>query len=409
MIRRTKPEETPISVTGLSDEKTREVDLLLHCARTHLDTQHVQHVRTLLQESLDWAYVIRMALWHGVMPLLYRSLNDTCPDAVPKAALEELRSYFLANAGRSLFLTRELLKLLDTFKTREIPAIAYKGPLLAASVYGNLALRQFGDLDILVHENDFGRSEDLLISEGYQLKTPYGWESSFLDVSGRVCVDLHKALTPSVFPISFDFEGLWRRLESISIGGITRSHLSPEDMLIILCVQISKDSWADQYQLNKICDIAELLRVHQSMDWGRVMENARRMRSQRILLFGLRLANQLLGTVLSEDVLRSMQAEPLVSELATQVRKRLFDETSHRSPNQFIDKARSHAKYREHVRDKVFPYYAWYIPRVIIPNEMDRALLPLPKFLSFLYYLLRPIRLLGTYILKPWELFKRMD
>ena len=52
-------------VPGLSDEKPREVDLLLHCAHSCLDTQHIQHIQTLLQENLDWAYVTRMALQHG--------------------------------------------------------------------------------------------------------------------------------------------------------------------------------------------------------------------------------------------------------------------------------------------------------------------------------------------------------
>jgi hypothetical protein len=34
-----------------------------------------------------------------------------------------------------------------------------------------------------------------------------------------------------------------------------------------------------------------------------------------------------------------------------------------------------------------------YFRRAIVPNERDRELLPLPTFLSFLHYLIRPIRL----------------
>ena len=63
------------------------------------------------------------------MPLLYRTLNSTCSDAVPKPTLEELRDHFYVNAGRNLFLTKELLKVLHLLEAHGIPAIPYKGPV----------------------------------------------------------------------------------------------------------------------------------------------------------------------------------------------------------------------------------------------------------------------------------------
>ncbi|GAG91885.1 unnamed protein product, partial [marine sediment metagenome] len=84
------------------------------------------------------------------MPLLYQSLKKTCPEAVPDDTLEQLRAYFLTNAKRNLFLTGKLLRLLELLKDNGILAVPFKGPVLAESVYGDLSLRQFADLDILV-------------------------------------------------------------------------------------------------------------------------------------------------------------------------------------------------------------------------------------------------------------------
>ena len=53
----------------------------------------------------------------------------------------------------NLYLTQEMLKLLSAFRKKGIPAIPYKGPVLAQAVYGNVGLRQFGDLDITVPED----------------------------------------------------------------------------------------------------------------------------------------------------------------------------------------------------------------------------------------------------------------
>jgi hypothetical protein len=133
----------------LCDHSVSVKELLLYCAQTPIDSEIAERIRTLLQQDIDWAYLIQTAAQHGVMPLLYQSLNTTCPEAVPKANLAQLRNYFHTNAQRNLFLTKELLKLLTLFETHSIPAIPFKGPVLAVSAYGNLSLRQISDLDIL--------------------------------------------------------------------------------------------------------------------------------------------------------------------------------------------------------------------------------------------------------------------
>ena len=115
-----------------------EVRLLLDCARMRLDAQEAIRIKNLVSKNMDWAYLVRTARTHGVMPLLYRTLNSTCSAAVPTQTLAELREHFYRNTGRNLFLAKELLKLLNLFEVHAIPAIPYKGPVLGA-----FHLRQF--------------------------------------------------------------------------------------------------------------------------------------------------------------------------------------------------------------------------------------------------------------------------
>src|SRR5689334_10479117 len=127
-----------------------EVALLLSCARTEISPETAGRIRAFIQNGIDWTALIREATYHEVVPLLYHSLQTTCPEAVPEPVLAQLRTVFQATAWYNLCLTGELLTLLDLFATQGIAAIPYKGPILAAAVYGNLALRTFRDLDILV-------------------------------------------------------------------------------------------------------------------------------------------------------------------------------------------------------------------------------------------------------------------
>src|SRR5688572_24047075 len=128
-----------------------EIELLLCCARTSIDSNTLDRLKTLLHQDLGWQRLIQTAGIHGVLPLLYRSLSRNAPGLVPKAILERLRENFRSNVQRNLFLTAELLKLLDLFAAHRIDAVPFKGPVLAAAVYKDLSLRQFSDLDVLVH------------------------------------------------------------------------------------------------------------------------------------------------------------------------------------------------------------------------------------------------------------------
>jgi hypothetical protein len=114
-----------------------EIELLLCCARTQPSPEIGQQIQTLAQQSLDWSYLLQTAARHSVLPLLYQNLKTLCPEAVPKPVLSELRNFFHTNAAHNLFLTQELLKILKLFQDNDIPAIPFKGPVLAVSVYGN--------------------------------------------------------------------------------------------------------------------------------------------------------------------------------------------------------------------------------------------------------------------------------
>ncbi len=384
-----------------------EEELLLCCARTCMDSERAERIRALLCKDMNWEYLIQTAVRQGIMPLLYRSLNATCPEALPKAVLERLRLCFYANDFNNRFLTKELLRLLNLFETNGIPAFPYKGPVLAATIYGNLSLRQFGDLDILVHKKDFLRVKALLISEGYQpwrqltsaqevahLRSDHAY--TFERDGGRICVDLHWRFTQRYYAFPLDPECLCERLESVPLADSKVLSLPPEDLLLILCVHGTKDGWA---RLLWICDIAELIRVYQGMDWGRVMEQAGRLRSKRMLFLGLLLARKLLGVDLPEEVLQTVQADPVVKSLSVRVCERLFSKVD--GPVD-VDRMVLHCGVTQRLLDRV-PYLLYRLAKVMTPNVRDRSFLPLPASLFFLHYLLRPIRLLKEYGLRPFK------
>ena len=294
------------------------------------------------------------------------------------------------------------------FESHGVSAIPYKGPVLAASAYGNLGLREFVDIDVLVRKQEVFRAQELLLAEGYRpqyLLTPaqeaafirYNCEHSFVHGNGGGAVDLHWAIAERHFSFPIDYEGLWRRLDRISLGGRDVFTLSPEDLLLVLCVQGFKDAWE---RLKHICDVAEVIRGHQDMDWGRVVEQADASGGRRTLFLGLALASDLLGTTLPEEIAQRVQTDPAVRTLARRVNGRLFRTSG--SPRRFPEVMFRpiHVQMRERLRDKV----RYCVRSVTTHTVGDWMAFPLPRPLFPLYYVLRPVRLAGKY---GGRLFKR--
>jgi hypothetical protein len=387
-----------------SAQTTRpEIELLLCCARTQPSSEISQQIQNLVQQSIDWDFLLQTAARHKVLPLLYQNLKTLCPEAVPKPVLSELRNLFHTNAAHNLFRTQELLKMLKLFQDNDIPVIPFKGPVLAASVYGNLALRQFGDLDILVNPKDIIKARELLITQEYKLIFDYGWQQTFVHSQKEIHVDLHWELTPFFyFPFKLpDFETLYQRTKPLVLSGESVIGFFPDDLLLILTVQVARGGFERRESLAQICDLAELIRIQQTLDWEKLLQQVRILGLDRPFFIGLYLVKTLLNPPLpatvKQAIQQQMQIDPVISIYAMRMQKRLFSEIN--SPR-IIKLFFQHLMARGPLsRIPNHIYLLWQFLVVIIilgitgTNQKDRAFLPLPPALSFLYYLIRPMRL----------------
>lgn len=363
-----------------------------------------RRIRTLLKENIDWSHLINIATAHRVTSILYTNLNTTCPELVPETVLNQLHDYLFMNARRNLFLIDELLNLLNLFKEHDIAAIPFKGPVLAASTYGNLALREFDDLDILLHKRDILKAKDLLTSVGYQPcgihwtraqetnQLRWGCEYAFVHKDDTTIVDLHWEIIPRDFPFPIDPEYLWQHVNCTSLAGVTVTTLSPEAMVLVLCVHGSKHLWE---RLAWICDVSELIRVNEHLDWEWVIEQAS-TRGKRMLMLGLFLANDLLGALIPDKILPMMQTDSMVPALATRVYENLFQGNA--PPASLSELCLFHLNAMERWRDRI-QYCILFAGK---PTSEDYAFVPLSNVLFFLYYVIRPLRLVGKYLLYPY-------
>ncbi|HEY6262137.1 MAG TPA: nucleotidyltransferase family protein [Nitrospiraceae bacterium] len=285
-----------------------ESELLLWCARTTVTQEFKERIRQRVQGSLEWGIVLDLARYHGVGPLLCRNLSTLCSDLVPAESLTRLRQRTHAGALLNRVLAQELVVLCEAFAAHGVPVIPIKGPTLAASVYGDLTLREFSDLDLLVPKDSIAEAQPVLLAQGYERADPSsdGPYHVFLKKHTLCRVDLQSVMQSEHFMFQLDRPEFWQRRTAVQFANKTVQGLAPEDLLIVLCVHGSKHAWE---ALKWVCDVAELLRTYDHLDWNQVFSSASRWRCRRLVYMGLSLAHRVLDAPLPEAVLARIYAD----------------------------------------------------------------------------------------------------
>ena len=375
-----------------------EHQILILVARPALAKEVTARLRQLLQQLLDWEYLLATAEQHCLIPSLHYRLISECPEALPPQVTLRLGEINHEITRFGFFLTGELLNLITLLEAHDIKAVPFKGPTLALCAYGDVGRRQFGDLDILVRKKDVLRLKELLISHGYkptpELTNPQQaallrFDCAYNFDNGRgVMLDVHWDFVDRHSSFVIDSNPLWDRLEPVTIGGQQLLTLSLEDLLLILCLHGFTHFWE---RLGLVCDLASLIDRRDDLNWELVLQNANRLGLRRILLLGLLLAADLLDAPIPAEIQQTASADATVKSLASQVQQQLFLER--RPPEGIFGGAILNLRMRERKRDKLRSCFRL----VATPRSYDWMFLSLPDSLFFLYYLLRPLRLAGKY------------
>jgi hypothetical protein len=315
-LRRSHPENC-VQENARTSEHVHEIALLVACAQTEADTSSAERIRNLVRQPLDWQWLAGTAEDQGVFPLLYHTIKRNAPEAIPAANQTSWQRKFYGNAARNLYLARTLSQILDALESNRIRTLAYKGPLLATAIYGNLSLRKAGDLDLLVHRRDFRKAKELLLSRGYQIHVSLTWKDHLRHQTDGINIDLHQAIAPRWYNYRLTFDQLWDRRTTINLGGKNVPTFSVDDLLMVMCLDIVRDTAeATELRLFKLCDVARVVQSYNAGNWELLLERARQIGARGALLVALRAADDLLGISMPTDIRNMVLSSAAVDMIA---------------------------------------------------------------------------------------------
>lgn len=382
--------------------RREQISFLLYAARSRIDQDVSGKLQQLAESGFEWDYLLDLAKKQRVSALLYQSLSSIDGEIATTRVMNDLKSCLVRRFITQSFMLNGLFRIIELFKSRGIRTISFKGPLLAFSVYGDIAKRQFYDLDLLVSEEQFGKASRILQQEGFKKVLWNDAESHYQDPSSKLIIDLHRKVTESNwFPIAFDFDLLWSRGKTIQIANNEIRTFSPEDSLIVLCVEMIKDACEGQNRLAKLCDIAESLRSNEHINGIYLTSESRRLGIHRIVSVAVSLAMDMLDAPIPSTIRAGIEDSRRTRALCDQIKKQLFqeDHPNWGQWNQASDfkaaRIRYHWMVRERLQHRMIPYL-----RPLLPNDRDRDLIALPPYLGFLYFGIRPVRIIVEHLFR---------
>lgn len=301
-----------------------EWSLLLAACSMLPDHQNQDHARE-LPESISWKSLLDLAERHGTLPLVHRFLASRAQE-VPAETLLLVKQRQQVNLHKSLFLARELIRILDCLARLGIEAMPYKGVTLAEQMYGDLSLRPAGDIDLLIRPEDLSRIRQAVRELGY---TPHqslsaaeeraymqsGYECAFDSEAGPNLLEVQWAIQPHFYAVDYDMPGMFRRGMTITLAGQTVKTPSPEDQVLILSIHAAKHVWG---RLIWLCDMAHILQLP-ALNWRWIEDEANALGVARILRITLLLTNRFLGTPLPAFLQAGVAGDGLAVRLADKV------------------------------------------------------------------------------------------
>jgi Uncharacterised nucleotidyltransferase len=377
--------------------------LLLLLSRLNITDADQSAAQELIGRGCDWDHLRELAMLHGVFPLLARSLAQIRSPQVPQTLMWFLGGQVLANGQRNARLREGWLRLLSLFAKHDIQVFPVKGIALAESAYGDINLRAFSDLDFLVRERDLDRSKKILCENGFDPDYPLPdfydhrtranrYEMVFFSrepAADRTMVELQFQIAPRSLAVNIDTNGIFDRGISVEQDGIAVLRMSPEDMLLYLCVHAWKHAWC---RLKWICDLSAFIYAT-PVRWDAFLQQAAEAHVEPIVASSLLIARGLVDAQILEDALSTLNRWNIVANPY----QRYIEGIS--LPPEFpvspVKQYRFWLSFRPRQADR------WQMFRTLLqPTETDFQMIRLPHSLFFVYYALRPFLLIWK-MLKP--------
>lgn len=253
----------------------------------------------------DWEQIAARTIEERLLPQVWAAVQGD-PSA-PAAIRSYLQEQHALSSVRALLIKHELLRITRALTQAEIDSSPLKGVALAHRLYGDAAMRQCGDLDLLVHPGDRTEALAVLQQLGYVQDRPFDEahdHHTYLHKTARqttINLELHTGVNWNnrpYFPAPW-----WEARVPLEVDGTTLRIFRDDHLLIYLCEHVATHGFA---AWGWLVDIAALL-GRRTFSWDAVVAHCRELGLERPVYYTLDLLRRLKGASVEQGVLDQLR------------------------------------------------------------------------------------------------------
>jgi hypothetical protein len=339
---------------------------------------------------------------------------DTKHEIISNILKKRLKSIYYNSMVPNMLLHNELANVVEAFREAEVRVIVLKGTALAEMVYGNIALRHAGDIDLLIPIKDLEKAKALLSIldfkkiEHFSLsnlweKCPFHFQFAKEGNLNNIIIELHWDLAKK--PFTLDIADILQRAVTVKVNGINIPVMCPDDLLPYLCWHAANHLFP---RLLWLCDIAQVIKIYDKrINWHNVIERSETWKIRKAVYYSLYLAKNVLGAQVPERVLLRLRPSNFENKIFKFVMLNMdYEGGIIQTSNRFliialrlliIDRLKDRVFFFfKYIRDLVFPG----IPYIKVRYSISKS------SLAKLYQFLHPFILMYESILWSLEIVK---
>ncbi|MEI6727130.1 MAG: nucleotidyltransferase family protein [Actinomycetes bacterium] len=321
------PSAAPASAGETTGGLSPETVAVLMCAQVVVGTRHPEDLWAAVAACPSAERLCEEAVRQGMLGHLCRVVGapgDPVPageEARAEAVRERLAQLYRQSAQRALSQTAYLLRILDDLHDAGIDALPMEGPVWAERLYGDVTLRHWDDLDILVHYRQVSAARDRLLAAGFRDWIPWnprimryarrgGGEVALVNAADNALwVDLHWQVGVGYGDATLETEELLARAVPQTLMGRSVPSAAARDLLLMTCLNGMRHGWGS---VEMLLAVGVQVRDLQRDAWPALLGAGREAGCERRVAIAVSHTCHALGMVRPEGVDRAI-AQDLVS------------------------------------------------------------------------------------------------
>lgn len=355
---------------------------------------------------INWMVFLSLAKIHGIHPIVAANLAHSDVSLIPCEVFEQLKQWSTITALSSLRRAHEFLRISRMCADKGLTIIPLKGEILSVQLYNSFGMRQTSDLDILVKPDDLESVQQLLDADGY-LCSLHGttltarqkryvrdnlYHLEFFRADKGETIELHWHLGSLWQPEQMSL--VWTRTMREMVAGTAITTLDSHVRLLFLCDHGARHRFCC---LKWLSDIARSISLLQDDEWPDLLTLADQLDLRRTFALVLKLLEWVYAFPLPTAAREVVANDRYSENLAKTIYKLILLST---------DPTVSVARRLGGVT------CSWQVLRLRSSVPVGRTLrsamisaadfhkFPLPDWLFWLYYPLRPFSWLKKYYCK---------